>query len=861
MSNEANTPMMKQYLGIKKNYPDTLLFYRMGDFYELFFDDAKKASRLLDITLTARGTSQGNPIPMAGVPFHAADSYIKKLISQGESVVICEQTGEIMADSGGKVDAAKGTTKGSTKGTMERKVVRIITPGTATEEDLIDETRDNLVGALCLQDNKYGLAWINLGSGNFHTQTLDKLDNLNNELARLQINEILLQAKQPGLVGDIRNTRFYDSAYFSKAAASELLEEEFGKECLQDISQSALCAAGALLSFIKETQLNPLRHLNPPKSSVENEAIIIDPQSRRNLGIDTDGTSGMDLFGILNKCSTPMGARFLRNQLHRPLRNIDILEARHEAVEEIITLRCHDTLRSEIKKAGDMERALGRISLRNARPRDFLRIRMGLDVVGVLHNNLGLSSALAQRINDEMQPLEELNNLLRRALVETLPATIRNGGVIADGYDEELDELRQLQKNSGEYLLQLEQREKQNSGISTLKVGYNRAFGYYIEISRAQSANAPEHFIRRQTLKNAERFITPELKEYEDKALSSHSRALAREKQLYDNLFAEVDKHLSVLQKNCLSLIRLDFLTTLAERALALNWQKPELNVSHCINIEEGRHPLVEYYSAEPFIANNLLLDSKQRLLIITGPNMGGKSTYMRQSALIVLLAYIGSFVPATKAQIGRVDKIFTRIGSGDDLAAGSSTFMTEMTETAHILNNATEDSLILMDEIGRGTSTYDGMSLAWACAHYICNNLRSYALFATHYFEITELAKELEGAKNVHLAAREHDNDVIFLYQIRTGPTNRSYGLQVAKLAGVPGKVTDYANELLNQLQSSKGDDAYIHTNLSAQPTVSEQKDMFVEDELRTRLTKLEPDELSPRDALAELYRLKELI
>ncbi len=853
--------MMKQYLGIKKNYPDTLLFYRMGDFYELFFDDAKKASRLLDITLTARGTSQGNPIPMAGVPFHAADSYIKKLISQGESVVICEQTGEIMVDSGGKVDAAKGTTKGSTKGTMERKVVRIITPGTATEEDLIDESRDNLVGALCLQDSKYGLAWINLGSGNFHTQTLDKLDNLNNELARLQINELLLQAKQPGLVGDIRNTRFYDSAYFSKAAASELLEEEFGKECLQDISQSALCAAGALLSFIKETQLNPLRHLNPPKSSVENEAIIIDPQSRRNLGIDTNGASGMDLFGILNKCSTPMGARFLRNQLHRPLRNIDILEARHEAVEEIITLRCHDTLRSEIKKAGDMERALGRISLRNARPRDFLRIRMGLDVVGILHNNLGLSSALAQRINDEMQPLEELNNLLRRALVETLPATIRNGGVIADGYDEELDELRQLQKNSGEYLLQLEQREKQNSGISTLKVGYNRAFGYYIEISRAQSANAPEHFIRRQTLKNAERFITPELKEYEDKALSSHSRALAREKQLYDNLFTEVDKHLPVLQKNCLSLIRLDFLTTLAERALALNWQKPELNVSHCINIEEGRHPLVEYYSAEPFIANNLLLDSKQRLLIITGPNMGGKSTYMRQSALIVLLAYIGSFVPATKAEIGRVDKIFTRIGSGDDLAAGSSTFMTEMTETAHILNNATEDSLILMDEIGRGTSTYDGMSLAWACAHYICNNLRSYALFATHYFEITELAKELEGAKNVHLAAREHDNDVIFLYQIRTGPTNRSYGLQVAKLAGVPGKVTDYANELLNQLQSSKGEDAYIHTNLSAQPTVSEQKDMFVEDELRTRLTKLEPDELSPRDALAELYRLKELI
>lgn len=848
MSVETHTPMMKQYLGIKKKHLNTLLFYRMGDFYELFFEDAKKAAHLLDITLTSRGTSRGKPIPMAGVPYHAADSYIKKLINQGESVVICEQTGEV-------------TDKKNKASTMERKVTRIITPGTVTEEGLVDEIRDNLMGAICLQDNKYGLAWINLGNGDFYSETLDKLDSLNNELARLKIKELLLQNKQSNLIGDLCNTRFYDAYYFTEDVSRELLVKEFGKESMADMPVPALCAAGALLSFIKDTQLNPLRHIRAPKSGKQEEAIIIDSQSRSHLAIDNDSSSSMDLFGLLNTCSTQMGSRFLRNQLHRPLRNIDLLQERHKAIEEIVSLRNYDQLRVELKKAGDMERALGRISLRNARPRDFLRIRLGLEAVASLKDNLGLYSLLAQRINNEMQPMEELYSLLCKALAENLPATIRNGDVIADGYDTELDNYRQMQKNSGEYLLQLEQRERQASGLNTLKVGYNRAFGYYIEVSRSQSSNVPKHFIRRQTLKNAERFITPELKEYEDKSLTCNSRALAREKQLYDDLFNQVDTYLSQLRKNVTSLIGLDFLTTLAERAVTLNWHKPQLNVSNCIEIEDGRHPLVEYHSADPFIPNSLLLDSKQRLLIITGPNMGGKSTYMRQSALIILLAYMGSFVPASKAHIGRIDRIFTRIGSGDDLAAGSSTFMTEMTETANILNNATEDSLILMDEIGRGTSTYDGMSLAWACAHYICNNLRSYAMFATHYFEITELAKELEGARNVHLVAREHDNEIIFLYQIRSGPTNRSYGLQVAKLAGVPSQVTDYANQILNQLQSNKEQSSGKNLNAKIIPTGEEQKDMFINDKLRERIDRLEPDELSPRDALAEIYRLKSLL
>ena len=850
MTTASHTPMMQQYLGIKKNHPDTLLFYRMGDFYELFFDDAKKASELLDITLTARGSSQGKPIPMAGVPYHAADAYIKKLISKGESLVICEQTGQTTGEGAGA--------------TMERKVTRIITPGTAIEEDLVDERRDNLVAALCEKEDAYGLAWINLASGEFQTETIKDIQELNNEFARLRVNELLLQDEQPGLISGLRNTKTYPAHNFDEDQARSILTDEFGEKFFQNMPLQSICAAGALLAFIRETQLNPLRHLNAPESHDTEEVIVIDEQSRHNLAIDSDGSSSMDLFNLMGKTATPMGARFLRQQLHRPIRNIDILQRRFDAIEEIMDTGSWTTLWKQLKSAGDMERSLARIALRNARPRDFQRIGLSLGVVASLRDKLGLESALAQGINKDLDPLHELKETLGRALEETLPATIRNGGVIATGYDKELDELKQMQKNRGDYLLQLEEKEKKASGINNLRIGYNRASGYYIEMSRAQAENVPAHFIRRQTLKNAERFITPELREYEDKALTANANALAREKLLYEALFDLCDKFLPQLKKNCSALIRLDFLVTLGERAITLNWHKPELSLSHIIEIEEGRHPLVEHHSSEPFISNNLLLDGQQRLLIITGPNMGGKSTYMRQTALIVLLAHIGSFVPATKAKIGRVDRIFTRIGSGDDLASGQSTFMMEMTETASILKNASSDSLILMDEIGRGTGTYDGMSLAWACAHHICSKIKAYALFATHYFEITELAKDLEGAGNVHLVAREHNNEIVFLYQIKMGPTSQSYGLQVAKLAGVPLEVVDHANELLEMLQSSPTVDnpiiAKINKDLQADPKSTKQKDMFAEDKLRKKLKSIQPDELSPREALVELYKLKDI-
>ena len=833
--------MMRQYLGIKQRYPGILLFYRMGDFYELFFDDAKKASDLLNITLTSRGTSNGESIPMAGVPYHAADSYIKKLINMGESVVICEQVGE---PSAGK--------------TMEREVTRIITPGTAIEDGLVDDNRANLVVALYIKDDQYGLAWANLSSGSFEYGVPPNLQELNNELARLQPNEILVQDNYIGLISNLRNLRKYDGSHFDEEPARYLIKEEFGDESLADMPVTAVCAAGALLAFIKETQLNPLRHLTNPTPNSANDSIIIDPQSRYHLAIDSDGESKMDLFHLLSKTATIMGARFLRQQLHRPLRNIDRLKLRHEAVDELIQKRDFAELLQDIKPAGDMERSLARISLRNARPRDFQRILFALQVVDNLDKSLNLNSELAKKLKSKLNPLPKLAEILDKALQETLPATIRNGGVIADGYDAELDDLRKLQKAGGDYLLELEKKEREKSGIANLKISYNRAFGYYIEISRAQADNAPEHFIRRQTLKNTERFITPELKEYEDKVLSANTRALAREKHLYDNLFILCDEFLTELQRNCSTLIYFDFLATLADRAVALNWSKPELVLSHTIEIEEGRHPLVENNLPDPFIANNLLLDSKQRLLIITGPNMGGKSTYMRQTALIVLLAHIGSFVPATRAKIGRIDRIFTRIGSGDDIATGRSTFMTEMTETAQILKNATSDSLILMDEIGRGTSTYDGMSLAWACVYYICDKLKSYTLFATHYFEITRLAKELDGASNVHLAASEHNNEIIFLYKIRTGPTSRSYGLHVAKLAGVPDEVVNHANELLEHLQSSKSTD---QDKAPASPQSSNQQDMFKQDKLREKINQLDPDNITPSEALKEIYLLKDII
>lgn len=842
MSLASDTPMISQYLRIKKNYSDSFLFYRMGDFYELFFDDAKKAAKLLDISLTSRGKSRGQPIPMAGVPYHAADSYIAKLIKMGQSVAICEQIGD----------------PSLSKGAVERKVVRVITPGTALEEGLVDDVKENLVGAICFQSEKIGIAWINLGSGDFFMEIVETLASLQSELARLQISELLVSDKENDWLANLANVRTYHANHFNEGQALPLLKRFFDTKLLPQLNDAdylvGFCAAGALLSYVQGTQLRSLEHIQKINIINEQTLIIIDPSSRRHLAIDGEDNEQNHLFALLNACSTPMGARFLRRQLHAPIRDLDVANRRLDAIEELCRQRDYEWISQYLRPIGDFERALGRIFLHNARPRDFSRLAEGLQAIHQLKKKMDFKSHNLTKIAKRLDPHRPLLQLLKDALAEQLPATIRDGGVIAKGYDKELDELRDIGKTNNEYLLSMESRERKRTGLSTLKIGFSRTFGFYIETSRLQSASVPSDYVRRQTLKNVERFITPELKKHEDQVLSSESRALAREKQLYENLFIKVSNHQASLNVVCRSLVQLDFLATLAERATTLNWRRPQLNVSNCIEIEQGRHPLVEQFSDHPFVANDILLDSNQRTFIITGPNMGGKSTYMRQTALILLLGYIGSFVPAKKANIGRVDRIFTRIGAADDLAAGQSTFMMEMTETASILNNATADSLVIMDEIGRGTSTYDGMSLAWAVAYYLATQIKSYTLFATHYFELTRLANKVVGVVNVHLAAKEYDGEVIFLYVIKTGPTNRSYGLQVARLAGISGHVIDHAQEILSTMQHHS---AFSVTS----PQISEQEELFKQDKVKDRLEQLNLDELTPKEALAELYHLKDML
>lgn len=845
MSFGADTPAMKQYLRIKQDYADALLFYRMGDFYELFFEDAKKAAQLLDIALTSRSKSQGKPIPMAGVPYHAADSYIAKLIKMGESVALCEQIGDPAV----------------TKKTLERKVMRVITPGTALEEGLVDEMRDNLVGALCFGEKDYGMAWLNLSSGDFFVEVLSSLTSVQNELARLRINELLISDKEKNWAANLKTVRPYKAEHFDQEKASPLLRNFFGQRLPMEFNDSqhsiALCAAGALLSYVQRTQFKALRHIQTVRFSDQSDLIVIDRESRHHLAIDGEDKDETHLFALLNTSSTSMGARFLRKQLHSPLKNIDVLNRRLDAIEELRRKKSYQPIGLLLRQVGDLERALVRIYLHTARPRDFVRLRQALRTVDSLKEQMKYRSALLQRIEHNLNPHRELCELLIKALVEQPPAIIRDGGVIADGYDKELDELRSINKNNSDFLLNLEAQEKKRTGLSTLKIGYNQVFGFYIEISRTQAVSAPADYIRRQTLKNTERFTTPELKEHENKVLSSKSRALAREKMLYEEIFDKVNEEIVSLNSLCRSLIQLDFLVTLAERSVSLAWRRPELTVAHCIDIEEGRHPLVEEFADHPFVANDIVLDNEQRMLIITGPNMGGKSTYMRQIALIVLLSYIGSFVPAKKASIGRIDRIFTRIGAADDLTSGRSTFMMEMTETAQILHNATEDSLVIMDEIGRGTSTYDGMSLAWAVAHHLVTKIKSYTLFATHYFELTALAREAAGAVNVHLVAREHDKEIAFLYLIKAGPTNRSYGLQVARLAGVPHSVVEHAQEILTDMQADTMNKPMISSASSEQ---EKQQDLFQQNGVQKKLAALDLDNLTPKEALEELYSLKDL-
>ena len=843
----SHTPMMQQYLRIKADHPNTLLFYRMGDFYELFYDDAKRAAKILDITLTARGQSAGKPIPMAGIPYHAADNYLSRLIKRGESVAICEQVSK----------------PGESKGPVKREVMRIVTPGTVTEEALLDERKDNLLLCIHQQNDTYGLATLNITSGRFNVSEIHNKAQLFAELERLQPVEILI-SEDDTLFDELGNTlsnnvslRQQPPWWFDLDSANRLLNSQFGTRDLSGFGcedmDSAVMAAGCLLQYTQDTQRAALPHISGLHVENTDDVIVLDASSRRNLEIEINISGGTEntLASVIDRTTTSMGSRCLRRWLHTPLRNHELLTQRHQAIGELLSNMMTPDLQFCLNSIGDIERIMSRLALLSARPRDLETLKNSLAVLPELQNYLQqchapLLTSLATNISTHPQTVE----LLTRAICENPPVLTRDGGFIAEGYNAELDELRALSKNANEFLDELEVREREATGIKTLKVNYNRVHGYYIEISRLQSENIPAHYTRKQTLKTTERFITDELKQYEDKVLSAKERALALEKSIYDDLLKELQNYLQPLKTCALAIAELDSICCLSERAQTLDYNCPKLSDKPGINIKQGRHAVVERVCDEHFVPNDIMLSDNKRMNIITGPNMGGKSTYMRQTALIVLLAYIGSYVPAESAVIGPIDRIYTRIGASDDLASGRSTFMVEMTEAANILNNATEFSLVLMDEIGRGTSTFDGLSLAWACAYHLSTVNKSYTLFATHYFEITALPDEVRGIKNIHIDAVEHGEKIVFLHSVKPGPANQSYGLQVAQLAGVPGQVIKLAKKKLVELEHQTVSN---HQDSGQFEMFSDRPHPVIE-----QLQELDIDELSPKAALELLYRLQ---
>ncbi len=833
--------MMQQYLRIKSDYPDMLLFYRMGDFYELFFDDAKRAAQLLDLTLTHRGQSENKPIPMAGLPYHAVENYLARLLKKGESVAICEQIGD----------------PATSKGPVERQVTRIITPGTVTDEALLDARKDNLLLAIHQHKQKTGLAWVDLSSGRFHLLELNEGTQLNAELNRLQPAEILVQ----------ESSTLYDYCSdfavktrpgweFSSDSAYKLLREQFSVANLSAFGESdhptALIAAGALLAYLQTTQKQAMPHLTAITLEHSEDYLQLDASTQKHLELfeNVHGGSTHCLLTILDKTACSMGSRLLKRWLGRPLKQQHQIQLRQHSINEIITAQQDATLHQLLKQCSDVERIVSRIALKSARPRDLASLRSTLLLLPELKPMLACyKSTLINQLKIQLEPLPILQQLLETAIIDNPPVLIRDGGVIATGFDEELDELRTLSTNAHEKLLHLEQEEKSRTGLSTLKFGFNNVQGFYIELSRSQSEKAPANYQRKQTLKNVERYITPELKVFEEKVLSAQVKALAREKWLYDNLLDELQNSISELTLLAQALAQLDVLVTLAERAQSLNWNCPELVDVPGIMIHSGRHPVIEQLVQEQFISNDLHLSPNENILLITGPNMGGKSTYMRQTALIVLLAHIGSFVPAEKTILGPIDRIFTRIGASDDLASGRSTFMVEMTETAHILRQATHESLVLIDEIGRGTSTYDGMALAYASCAYLAKTLKAYTLFSTHYFELTKLPQELPCIRNVHLKASLDTGRIIFLYQVEKGSTNRSYGLEVAALAGIPQEVLHMAHTYLHTIQDNNPHP--IMDSPIPRPALSP---------VLAELAKINPDTLTARDALDLVYKLKSM-
>jgi len=842
----THTPIMQQYLGFKADYPDILLLFRMGDFYELFYEDARKAARLLDLTLTSRGRSAGEAIPMAGVPYHAVDSYLAKLIRLGEAVAICEQIGD----------------PALAKGPVEREVVRVITPGTVTDDALLDEKTDNLLVCIYIDANEQGIAVLNLSDGRFVLMQTSNPGAMHNELQRLQPAELLIcEDNEPEnrLKAVCRNIVTRPGWDFEYATAANLIRQQYQIKTLEGLGCNdlplAVSAAGALLKYVNETQSAALLHLQNIKVERQCDSIILDGVTRRNLELERDLSGGKDhsLLKVLDSTATAMGGRLLKRWLNRPIRDQQTLLLRHDVVAKLLQNRAYIEVRASLKQIRDLERILTRVALKTARPADLVQLHKSLLQLPGLKSTLAvIDSPRLQILNHQIADFSELQHYLEGALMEIPAATLRDGGVIADGFDDELDQLRQLSSDAGQFLNALEEREKETTGLTSLKVGFNRVHGYYIEVSRQQSRSVPNHYHRRQTLKSSERFITGELKGFEDKILSAQEKALTREKFLYEQLLERICQDLAALQISASALCEIDVLGCFAERADILDYQQPQFSDSAGFEIIAGRHAVIEQLQATPFIANDLVLNADTSMLLITGPNMGGKSTYMRQTALIVLLAHIGSFVPAEKAILGPIDCIFTRIGAADDISTGKSTFMVEMVETATILNNATECSLVLIDEIGRGTSTYDGVSLAWACAAYLANKIRAFTLFATHYFELTSLTEIIDNIKNVHLDAIEHNDEIIFLHTVKPGATNQSYGIQVAKLAGIPQSVINQANHQLDVIEKNTVD--LLQEDIP-------QADLFQQtDKIQALLRETDPDALTPKQALELLYQLHEL-
>ncbi|MCX7192696.1 MAG: DNA mismatch repair protein MutS [Proteobacteria bacterium] len=840
INKNKNTPVMQQFLRIKAEHPDGLLFYRMGDFYEMFFEDAERAAKLLDITLTHRGSSNGVPIKMCGIPYHAAEQYLARLVKLGMSVAICEQIGD----------------PATSKGPVERRVMRIVTPGTITDSALLEEKKDNLLLALHQRNGRLGLAWMNLASGQFFVSET-AVDNLFAELERLQPSEILLAEGSSLQVNAA--CKQLPVWHFELDTARRALCQQFATLDLAGFGcndySTGLEAAGALLGYAKLTQGQTISHIRSLQVYRADHFVRMDAATRRNLEITQTlrGEAAPTLLSLLDTCATNMGSRQLASWLHHPLTDRAVLRARHDAVDKLVD--AYPEVQTHLKPCVDVERITARIALKSARPRDLSGLRDTLLSLPQLYATLSAcDSPLVVALTDALQADATLTTLLVKSLRAEPSSVLREGGVIADGFDADLDELRGIQTNCGDFLLALEAREKARTGISTLKVEYNRVHGFYIEVSSAQSVNVPDDYRRRQTLKNAERYITPELKAFEDKALSANDRALSREKLLYNQLLDSLEPFIPQLQRIAGAISELDVLACFSERAAALNFSAPRFSDDTQISIRQGRHPVVEA-QVDRFTPNDTELSDARRMLLITGPNMGGKSTYMRQVAIIALLAHVGCFVPAQQAVLGEIDQIFTRIGSSDDLASGRSTFMVEMTEAANILHNATAKSLVLVDEIGRGTSTFDGLALAYAIACHLIEKNRSYTLFATHYFELTRLAEEFSQLANVHLSAIEHQHSIVFLHSVNEGAASQSYGLQVAALAGVPAQVIRTARKQLRTLENNSAAQNPQGDLFAAIPDIPEPHPLLA------ALGEIQPDELSPREALDKLYQLKKMI